>query len=108
MGGMDWGWTLIGQFAGLIALAWLVPQALARLMPEGMRWLVLNGAASAAILAGAAAGLFALAYGPAAREVWASAPLHFAGLAARSALIWAPVMVLSVANLPRGWRTRQW
>jgi hypothetical protein len=108
MPGMTFGWPLIGAFALLVALGWLVPQALGRVLPEGAGWLVANGALSALVLAALAAGGFALSYGPAAGEVWARAPWHFARLSAQSALIWMPVVVLSVADLPRRWKEREW
>ena len=89
-------------------LGWAVPWAVARLLPEGAGWLVANGVASTILLLLLAAGLFALAYGPARAAVWAEAPWHFAILAARSALVWAPVMVLSLANRPRHWTDATW
>jgi hypothetical protein len=105
---MSLGWPLLGTFALLVALGWIVPQALGRVLPEGAGWLAANGALSAAVLAGLAAAGFSLSYGAAAAEVWARAPWHFPRLAAQSALIWGPVMVLSVADLPRRWREREW
>jgi hypothetical protein len=51
---------------------------------------------------------FALLYGAAGGVVWREVPGHFAVLSLRSALIWGPVMVLSLANLPRGWREAEW
>jgi hypothetical protein len=105
---MAFGWPLIAAFALLVALGWLVPQAVARLLPEGAGWLGVNAGASAVVLGGLATAGFALSYGAAAGEVWARAPWHFPRLAAQSALIWGPVMVLSVADLPRRWRKEEW
>lgn len=99
---------LIAPVAALIALAWVVPWGLGRVLPEGVGWLVVNGVLSTAILAGSAALLFWWLYGAAGGAVLRVAPWHFAGLSARSALIWAPVMVLSLANLPRGWTRARW
>jgi hypothetical protein len=70
--------------------------------------LVANGALSAVLLAAIAGVGFALLYGAAGGVVWREVPGHFAVLSLRSALIWGPVMVLSLANLPRGWREAEW
>ena len=92
----------------LAGAAWLVPWGLGRLLPEGIGWLAVVGALSTAILAVLAGAGFAWLYGAAAPAVWSAAPLHFAALSLRSAIVWGPIMVLSLANLPRGWRTARW
>ena len=33
---------------------------------------------------------------------------HFLRLGLASALVWAPIMILSVANLPRHWKEKTW
>jgi hypothetical protein len=33
---------------------------------------------------------------------------HFGRLSVSSALIWVPIMILSLANLPRHWVTERW
>ncbi len=93
---------------GLAVLAWLVPSAFGRILPEGVGWLALNGVLSTFVLAGIAAAGFVWLYGEAGWPALRAAPLHFAAVAARSALIWAPIMVLSLANRPRGWTTARW
>jgi hypothetical protein len=93
---------------GLALLAWSVPWAIGRILPEGLGWLVVNGLVSAALLAGIAALGFILLYGEAGGVVWREAPWHFALLSARSALLWGPILVLSLANLPRGWTEAEW
>ncbi|WGH77742.1 hypothetical protein [Jannaschia ovalis] len=100
--------TVILPLVLLGGLGWAVPWAVSRVLPEGAGWLVANGAISAVVLLVLAGGLFALAYGPARAAVWAEAPWYFALLAARSALVWAPVMVLSLANRPRHWTRATW
>ncbi|MDB2406929.1 hypothetical protein N9W17_00130 [Jannaschia sp.] len=93
---------------GLGLLAWIVPWALGRALPEGVPWLIANGVISAVVLAVLAALGFVLLYGAAGGAVWAEAPWHFVLLSARSALIWAPILVLSLANLPRVWTDVEW
>jgi hypothetical protein len=105
---MDVTRDILLPVAGLMAVAWMVPAALGRLLPGGVGWLVANGALSAVLLAAIAGVGFALLYGAAGGVVWREAPGHFAVLSLRSALIWGPVMVLSLANLPRGWREAEW
>lgn len=87
---------------------WLVPWALGRLLPEGAWWLVFNAVLSTILLAAGAGVGFLLLYGEAGGVVWGTAPGHVVALAARSALVWAPLMVLSLANLPRGWTRARW
>ena len=94
--------------ATLALAGWLVPWALGRALPEGAGWLALNAAASAAILAlGAAAG-FVWLYGAAGPAVLRADPGHLAQLSARSALVWGPLMALSLADQPRRWRAGRW
>lgn len=95
----------------LLALAvagWVVPSMLGRFLPEGVGWLVANGALSTLVLTTAAAIGFGWLYGAAAGAVWHEAPLYFLVLSLRSALVWGPVMALSIANLPRKWTTVIW
>lgn len=73
-----------------------------------MGWLVVNGAFSTLVLAAISGAGFVWLYGAAGEAVWRTAPGHFATLALRSALVWAPVMVLSLANLPRRWTEVVW
>lgn len=90
------------------AAGWLVPWALGRALPEGACWLALNAALSTAILAlGAGAG-FVWLYGAAGMTVLRAEPGHVAQLSARSALVWAPIMALSLADQPRRWRAARW
>ena len=93
---------------GLAVLGWLVPWTFGRVLPEGVGWLVVNGAASVLVLIAVAAFGFGLLYGDAAGSVWHEAPLYFIVLSLRSALAWGPVLILSIANLPRGWTTATW
>lgn len=102
-------WTeVVLPLIGLAVLAWLVPWALGRVLPEGVAWLLVNGLLSTVALAAAAAAGFVLLYGGAGAVIWREAPWHFVLLSARSAIVWAPVMVLSLANLPKGWTEEEW
>ncbi|TFL17294.1 hypothetical protein [Jannaschia formosa] len=93
---------------GLALLAWFVPAGIGKLLPEGVGWLVVNGLVSFMLLAIVAASGFVLLYGEAGGAVWREAPWHFVLLSARSALLWAPILVLSLANLPRKWTEAEW
>ena len=99
---------LLWQVPLLIAVAWAVPWLLGRLLPEGLAWLFGIAALSALVLTVATAVGFAWLYGAAGGVVWREAPGWFLVLSLRAALIWGPVMVLSVANLPRGWTEAVW
>lgn len=101
--------------AGLMLAAVLVPLALARVLPEGVTWLLVNGAVSATILLCASAGYFLWAYGQQDARVTEligrspSAGLwHFLRLGLLAGLIWAPVLVLSLSALPRRWKVATW
>ena len=96
-------------------LGWLVPRLLGRVWPEGVGPLLLLAFVSTLVLLVLAAGFFLLLY------VWQGAPAaalfeggvaaglgHFLRLGLLSALVWAPVMVLSVAGLPRHWKEKTW
>ena len=96
-------------------LGWLVPRLLARVWPEGVWPLMLLALASTLILVGLATLFFLLLY------VGQGVPLdvildvgvlggwlHFLRLGLASALVWAPIMILSVANLPRHWKEKTW
>ncbi len=100
-------------------LGWLVPRLLARLLarvwPEGVGPVLLLGFVATLLLLVLATGFFALLY------AWQGAPLgeffrpgavaglgYFARLGLLSALVWAPILVLSVAGLPRHWKEKVW
>ncbi len=106
---------LIWPAALLALLGWLVPRLLSLVWPEGVRPLLALAFVSAALMTLLAMGLFAALY------VWRGVPLamlwepgagpfllHFLRLGAASALLWAPILVLSVAGLPRHWTRATW
>lgn len=92
----------------LAAAAWVVPWILSKVLPEGVFWLALIGAISAVLLAVVSAIGFYVLYGQAGEAVLDAAPWHFVVLSARAALVWGPVMVLSLANIPKGWKEAVW
>lgn len=107
--------SLILPAVVLAALAFAVPRVLARWLPEGVRPLMLNAFLSTAAMFVLSAIFFVLLY------LWQGAPLSqimqsgvagniafFGELGLMAAIIWAPIMVLSVAGLPRTWVEETW
>ena len=99
----------------LSLMGWLVPRLLARIFPEGVRPLLLLALVSAAVMLLLGMAFFALLY------VWQGVPWdillgagwpalvgHFLWLGTMSALLWGPILVLSVAGLPRRWTRATW
>jgi hypothetical protein len=99
----------------LAALGFVVPRLLARVLPEGVKPLLLNAFLSTVMLFALSAVLFVVLY------VWqgmsfaniaegglAQSVVFFGRLGLIAALIWAPIMVLSVAGLPRKWVKETW
>lgn len=111
----DFSSGLLLPALALGVLGWLVPRLLARVWPEGVGPLLALAFVSTLILLALAAGFFLLLY------LWQGAPLaalfqpgpaagiaHFLRLGLLSALVWAPIMILSVAGLPRHWKEETW
>ena len=99
----------------LAVLGFLVPRILARVLPEGVKPLLLNAFLSTVLLFLISALFFLLLY------VWQGVPLSellgtgiaaniafFGRLGLVAAIIWAPIMLLSVAGLPRKWVKETW
>ena len=96
-------------------LAWLVPKLYSMVLPEGIRPLLLNGVLSAVTLATVTGAFFFGTY------IVSGVPIDrildlgiignlvfFGRLGASAALIWAPIMLLSLAGLPRTWVRAVW
>lgn len=99
----------------LALLAWLVPKLVSIVLPEGVKPLMLNAFLSALFLYALSGGFFLLLYLwqgiPFARLMepgWIANIVFFGRLGLSAAIIWAPIMVLSVAGLPRTWKKEVW
>ncbi|NDV02318.1 hypothetical protein [Pseudoroseicyclus tamaricis] len=99
----------------IVALAALIPRPLGRWLPETFFGLILNGVISAALLTVLAAGVFAVTYVWSGTQVGAMLGFapgvtlgHFLRLGLSAGLLWAPVLVLSVASVPGRWKEGVW
>ncbi len=111
----DFSSGLLLPALALAVLGWLLPRLLARVWPEGVGPHLALAFVSTLLLLALAAGFFLLLYawqGAPVRELFApgfwSGAAYFLRLGLLSALLWAPIMILSVAGLPRHWRTKTW
>lgn len=102
--------VLILTFAG-----WLVPRLLSRIWPEGLRPLLALALVATLLMVVLAAGVFIGLYVaggvPLATLTEAGIGafvLHFGHLALISGLFWAPILILSVAGLPKYWVRERW
>ena len=106
---------LIIPAAILALLGWLVPRGLSLFFPEGVKPLILLAFTATLIMFFLGMMYFFALY------LWQGAPLavlfeagfaagviHFGGLGLTSALLWAPIMILSVAGLPKHWVKETW
>lgn len=99
----------------LAALGWTVPRVLAMWWPEGIKWLMGLALMSTLVMSVCGAVFFGVLYaaqGVNLDDLYAtgglSVPLHFAKLSLISALLWAPLMVLSLMGVPKNWRREVW
>jgi hypothetical protein len=100
-------------FLGL--LGWLVPKLLSLVMPEGVKPLMLIGFLATLLMFVISGlvflGLYAL-QGVPMGELFApgvfSAMIFFGELGMSAAIVWAPILILSVAGLPRQWVHETW
>ncbi|SHH32127.1 hypothetical protein SAMN05444003_2799 [Cognatiyoonia sediminum] len=99
----------------LAVLSWMVPKLLSFVMPEGVKPLLLLALLSTLILFLLSSVFFFVLY------LWQGATLArlaegglstnillFGRLGMIAGMIWAPIMVLSVAALPRRWKKEVW
>lgn len=106
---------LIIPSLALALVGWLVPRGLSLVWPEGVWPLMALGFVATLVMLVFAGGFFFVLYlaqgVPLARLAeggWRPAVVHFGRLAAVSALIWGPILVLSVAGLPKYWVKETW
>lgn len=99
----------------LALLAFAVPRLFARLLPEGVKALMLNAFLSTIVLFALSALFFLLLYlwqGVSIAEITepgvAVSIALFGRLGLIAAIIWAPIMILSVSGLPRRWNKETW
>jgi hypothetical protein len=99
----------------LAALGWTVPRVIAMWWPEGVKWLMGLALVSTFVMALFGAAFFAVLYamqGISLSELFETQGLgaiaHFAGLSLLSALMWAPLMVLSLIGVPKNWVREVW
>ncbi len=96
----------------LLVLGWFVPQGLAKIMPEGVAALFILAGVAFCILFALSAAIFAWLYASRGAPLDAfstvRAVAHFGRLGLLSGLFWLPVMILSVASLPRKWVKETW
>lgn len=107
------GVILPGLVLGFAGFA--VPRALARVLPEGVKPLMLNAFLSTVILLIIAAAFFlclyiwrGVSFAQLADQGIAATVVIFGRLGVASAIIWAPIMLLSLSGLPRKWVTAVW
>jgi hypothetical protein len=99
----------------IATMGFVVPRILAQVLPEGVTPLLLNAFLSSVLLFAIAGCFFVGLYmwqGAPIAEVatagWAANIAFFGRLGLMSAIIWGPIMVLSVAALPRRWVNKTW
>lgn len=99
----------------LALVGWLVPRGLSLFWPEGVRALLALGFVATLVMLVLSAvffvGLYVVQGVPIATVFgggWGPAVGHFGRLAVISALIWGPIMVLSLAGLPKHWVKETW
>lgn len=99
----------------LAILAFAVPRLLARILPEGVWPLLINAFMSSLLLFMLSAGFFFCLYlwqGVSVAELMepglAKNVVFFGSLGLSAAIIWLPILILSVAGLPRKWVKETW
>ncbi|MEJ6397443.1 hypothetical protein [Yoonia sp. 208BN28-4] len=99
----------------LALMGWLVPKLLSMVMPEGVRPLMVLGLI-ATLLMFVISGIFFfglyVAQGTPLAALFepgiAPTILYFGHLGLTAAIVWAPILILSVASLPSGWTQETW
>ncbi len=99
----------------LAFIGWLVPRGLSLVFPEGARPLMILAFVSTVLMGLISVAFFAGLY------VAGGVPLavlfetgvgsalgHFGRLALVSTLLWGPIMILSIAGLPKFWVKETW
>lgn len=99
----------------LALVGWLVPRGLSLVFPEGVKPLLVLSFVSAVIMFLVGSAFFVVLYlirGAPMEAVlsggMAEVIVHFGRLGLISALLWGPIMILSVAGLPKHWVEETW
>ncbi len=93
---------------GLMGLALGLPYLWARVLPEGIPGLIANGLLSVVVIAGAVSAYLLHWYGGPG-DVPLPALAWYLGLwVAKTALAWAPMLVMGLAAQPRHWKEVVW
>jgi hypothetical protein len=99
----------------LALMGWLVPKLLSTVMAEGVKPLVFLSLISVVIMVVITSALFVFLYlmqGVGLEILYGAGfgdmVLFLVRLSVSSGLIWAPIMVLSIAGLPRTWTSVEW
>lgn len=99
----------------LALIGWLVPRGLSFVFAEGVRPLMLLAFTSTILMFFLGCGFFMLIYvlrgvpiGTLFEAGISNWVVHFGRLGLISGFIWAPIMILSIAGLPKGWVTETW
>ena len=99
----------------LALLGWLVPRALSLVFPEGVRPLMLLAFVATLVMFALSVLMFLglyLVQGVTLSVLFVDGALpgivHFGRLGLLSAMMWGPIMVLSVAGLPKNWVEETW
>ena len=111
----SFGTGLLFPVLFLTLVAWLVPKFLSMVMPEGVKPLIVLSVIAALLMVVITGVLFIglyLVQGATISSLFApgvgSTVLFLLKLSMSAALIWGPIMVLSIAGLPRTWTTVEW
>ncbi len=92
----------------LALVGWLVPRGLSLVWPEGVRPLLLLAFVAMVIMFFVSEGVFVLLYISRGANLLETGMAHFVRLGAISALIWGPILILSVSGLPKHWVKETW
>ncbi|MBB5722636.1 hypothetical protein FHS72_002262 [Loktanella ponticola] len=99
----------------LALVGWLVPKLLSTVMPEGVKPLLVLSILSVLIMVVITSGLFVFLYlaQGATLSLFTQASfgdnmMFLLRLSVSAGIIWAPIMVLSIAGLPRTWTSVEW
>ncbi len=99
----------------LAFIGWLVPKLWARVLSEGVKPLLVNALLSTLTMGIAGILYFVILYlihGTPLNQItgvgFGPSIVYFGRLALISALLWGPIMILSLAGVPRRWKKAVW